>query len=102
MAYNDNGGGIYDIRPDENKRKLLDPTRDEMLAYLNSQLVEMDEFDKEGAIYWFANHYHSGQWSNLYSVLSTSQYRPGRMESGPSGLTMEYLYDLLEVRFAAK
>lgn len=58
-----------------------DPTKDEMLNYLKSLPLYKDEdgFDDESqvAIYWFANHYHGGQNSNLYSVLSTSDYKPG-------------------------
>ena len=59
-------------------RILSDPTRDEMLT----ALAGADEFDIEAAIYWFANDWHGGQWSNLYSALSTSPYRPGLSESG--------------------
>jgi hypothetical protein len=44
---------------------------------------EFDEIDREGAIYWFAADYHSGQWSNLYEALSTSPYSPGPIERGP-------------------
>ena len=55
------------------------------------------EFDVESAIYWFANHYHEGQWSDLYSILSTSDYRPGRDHSGPEndGEVTKMLYDAL-------
>lgn len=41
---------------------------------------EVDEFDIEAAIYWFASDNHSGQWSELYAILSTSEYKPGIME----------------------
>jgi len=57
---------------------LSDPTREEMLTALSGA----DEFDIEAAIYWFANDWHGGQFSNLYSALSTSPYRPGLSESG--------------------
>jgi len=39
------------------------------------------EFDIAAAIYWFASDYHGGQNSNLYSALSTSDYRPSPMHS---------------------
>jgi len=39
------------------------------------------EFTIECAIYWFCNDYHTGQSSNLYSILSTSDYKPGSMET---------------------
>jgi hypothetical protein len=75
-----------------------DPTRDELIAYLESvypevtcgetlhseQDSERDDhdgcpcrFDIEEAAYYLAAHYHSGQWSNLYSALCRSQLRPG-------------------------
>ncbi len=60
-----------------------DPTREECLEVLAATVPDADEFDRETALYWFAADYHGGQWTNLYSMLSTSRYRPGRMESGP-------------------
>lgn len=39
------------------------------------------EFDREAAIYWFANDYHDGQSSPLYSVLSQSEFNPGPSHS---------------------
>ena len=78
-----------DIRP-----PLLDPDLAEMCNCLgipdhdendeqahNDWLV--DNFDKFAAIYWYAKFHHAGQASNLYSVLSTSIYKPGAGHSGP-------------------
>lgn len=45
---------------------------------LDPREKESNEFDMEAAIYWFASDYHEGQDSELYSVLSTSKYKPGR------------------------
>jgi len=65
-----------------------DPTKEEMEAFLKQEFMnvvdspEVIDFDIAAAIYWFANHYHGGQWSNLYSALSTSDYKPGRMHTG--------------------
>ena len=58
---------------------------------------EIDIFDIEAAIYWFASDYHRGQWSELYSILSTSEYRPGRMETSAlhAGETVQMSYDVL-------
>jgi len=54
-----------------------------MVDFLQNKFQDMDlenmEFDIEAAIYWFGNDYHGGQSSNLYSALSTSQFRPGPM-----------------------
>lgn len=35
------------------------------------------EFDREAAIYWFAADHHKGQADPLYSILSTSKFKPG-------------------------
>lgn len=64
---------------------------------------EADEFDIEEAIYWFATDYHGGQSSNLYSALSTSEYRPGRSSSGPEEGSMgEMIYADLVDTFSSK
>ena len=77
-------------------RILSDPTRDEMLTALAQSRA--DEFDIEAAIYWFANDWHGGQWSNLYSALSTSPYRPALSESGCPDEAMD-CYDVLMSSF---
>ena len=73
----------------ENKHS--DPTKEEMIEFLRESYGKEEGFQDsaEIAIYWFANHYHSGQWSNLYSVLSTSPFRPGRSSNGPELGSME-------------
>ena len=38
---------------------------------------EIDDWSIEGAIRWFACDNYSGQGSDLYSICSTSEYRPG-------------------------
>ena len=61
-----------------------DPTKEEMLNFLKEKFkglidpmsVEDNEFDMVQAIYFFAREYHGGQWSNLYSTLSTSNFSP--------------------------
>lgn len=69
-----------------------DPTRDEMLDFLRSEWgADADEFDLEAAIYWFAYEAHGGQWSNLYSALSTSPYRPSPIASGPEEESTELM-----------
>jgi hypothetical protein len=79
---------------------MKDPTREELEAFLRQLAppLEADEFDVQEAIYWFANDWHGGQGSNLYSVLSTSEYSPGPCKSGLSeeddGLSY-YLYERL-------
>lgn len=37
------------------------------------------EWGIEIAIHYFSQHYHSGQWSDLYSVSCQSEYKPGPM-----------------------
>lgn len=78
-----------------------DPTKEEMLDTIRAYYgPSVDEFDVEEAIYWFANFWHGGQGSNLYSVLSTSPFTPGRMANNVTpGSMAEDVYALLESRF---
>jgi hypothetical protein len=88
--------GMYESRND-------DPSKEEMVQYLWQAYGRLHggsqkefEFDVEEAIYWFANDFHGGQSSNLYSVLSTSDYRPGAIARGPEkGSMAEELYHAL-------
>jgi hypothetical protein len=81
-----------------------DPSRDEMIEHIRKVYGrDADEFDIEEAIYWFATDYHGGQSSNLYSALSTSEYRPGRSSSGPEEGSMgEMIYSDLVDTFSPK
>lgn len=84
-----------------------DPTINEMREFLNDQfcgLVDIEseewEFDREEAIYWFSANWHSGQWSNLYSALSVSEFRPSPLANGPgAGTLAEIAYSDLEGKF---
>ena len=79
---------------------MSDPTRDEMLTFLcGFWPYEVERFDREEAIYWFAYNWHSGQWSNLYSVLSTSKFRPSPLANGPEE-TAVLLIEEIEKRFS--
>jgi hypothetical protein len=82
---------------------LTDPTIEAMRAFLTDQFGEADEFDREQAIYWFASDYHGGQWSNLYSALCTSEYKPGTIERGVEPETMADLcYQALVGEFSGQ
>ena len=78
-----------------------DPTIREMRRYLHQFKGMADgelsywQFAREEAIYWFASHYYGGMWSNLYSALSRSPYRPGPLTRGPSDGLSQELYDML-------
>jgi len=105
----ENIGAVY---ADEGERPRMknprhgndDPSRDEMIEHIRKVYGrEADEFDIEEAIYWFANDYHGGQSSNLYSALSTSEFRPGRMSNGPEEGSMgEMIYADLVDTFSPK
>ena len=74
-----------------------------MLDVLSPQSADDPEyfaFVSEEAIYWFANDYHGGQGSNLYSALSTSGFRPGPLARGPDAGESSFLYAMLEEAFA--
>jgi hypothetical protein len=77
---------------------MFDPTYNELRDALDRTDAgnEADEFDKAEAIYWFAHDYHGGQWSNLYAVLSNSEFTPAPIASGLEPDTMAgALYDHL-------
>lgn len=40
-------------------------------------------FSFNQAMYWFALEWHGGQYSKLYSILSTLDYRPSRLAHKP-------------------
>ena len=83
-----------------------DPTRFDLLKtgaqYLagwglekSSRLLAIEE-----AIYWFAGQYHSGQWSNLYSVLSTSDFKPSILANEIEDETAQEIFDHYERMFS--
>ena len=83
---------------------MVDPTGDEMRAYLRPLAKQLDasDFDVEEAIYWFANDYHAGQDSYLYCALSTSEFSPGALARAPEPEgAAALLYDELVEEFAA-
>ncbi len=82
---------------------MQDPTHDEMMNALADTVdtLDVETGEAEVAVYWFANDYHGGQWSNLYSVLSTSPYSPGPTATLESeGDVIRMLYEELESIFA--
>jgi hypothetical protein len=82
---------------------MSDPTLEEMRAFIDALpfAEERSEFDREEAIYWFANDWHGGQASNLYAAMCQSQFAPGPLSRGPE-IVARMLYDDLVDRFAEK
>ena len=81
-----------------------DPTREEILGYLEECGYQLDEdnlLDIEEAIYWFCATHHSGQWSNLYSIVSTSKYRPSPLHNGPSTEMSKEIYKILVWKYSS-
>lgn len=79
---------------------MMDPTMEEMRAFLDSKEYDQSEFDREAAIYWFACHNHGGQDSNLYAALCESEFSPGPICRGPEKESLEsLLYGDLETEF---
>jgi len=64
------------------KGETIMPLKLQMLNYLLNMYGSDANFSAEVAIYWFANDYHGGQASELYSILSTSPYKPSCLTSG--------------------
>lgn len=79
--------------------------KQEMMDFLRQSYgTEEDfEYDAEIAIYWFANDYHGGQASELYSILSTSSFRPGPISTLDSeGELVKMMYEDLETKFGRR
>lgn len=81
--------------------RIQDPDKEEMVQYLRSQYgSEFNDDDAEVAMYYFASDFHGGQASNLYSVLSTSEYKPGASGNVESeGELVKMMYDTLVDEF---
>jgi len=75
-----------------------DPTRFDLLKagarYLKGWGLEKTSrvWAIEEAIFYFACHYHGGQWSNLYSALSCSPFNPGIGADGIEDETGQEIY----------
>ena len=60
----------------------------ELQAHIDERwpLADDDEkcalFDLAEGLYWYCNDYHTGQWSDEYSVLSTLDYSPSPLADG--------------------
>lgn len=77
---------------------MQDPTAQQMRDFLTTQACGDDmSFEIEEAIYWFAYDFHGGQWSNLYSALSTSDFHPGPYAFQPED---PFMYDMLVAEYA--
>lgn len=86
-----------------------DPTFEDMIEFLKKTykgLIDVNSYEEftvpaSIAIYWFGSAYHGGQWSNLYSALCQSEYRPGRMMNDVSDETEDVtmMYNSLSIEF---
>lgn len=81
---------------------MIDPDRDELLEMIEQQGEGASDFDIEEAIYWFATHYHGGQGSNLYYVLSNSQYTPAHHHRGPTTDASKDIYNWLVLEYTGQ
>jgi hypothetical protein len=59
-----------------------------------------DRFAIVEAHYWFAAHYHDGQFSDLYARLSriSRYFNPGMMHNGPATVEACRIYNALELK----
>ena len=70
----------------------------ELLDFLRNEFPDCSDWgdvDRDIAIWWYANHYHDGQWSPLYLVLCSIPYKPGPMT------TLEGEGEMVEMMYAA-
>lgn len=95
----------------ENFNKFLNESpnlKNKMMEYLKNKFrglmnVESEDFNfsAEAAIYWFATDYHGGQWSELYSILSSSKYKPSILSNNVTSEPedVQELYSALEDKY---
>lgn len=85
-----------------------DPTKNQMIRFLRKRYEKlMPEAYPESlldtiliAIWWFANDYHGGQWTNLYKTLCAIPYKPGRMMTlEKEDETVQMMYDDLADKY---
>jgi hypothetical protein len=68
---------------EENKEEITyEDIKQEMIKFLDRKFGggEDNKFDIEGAIYYFCKDYYTGQDSDGYKILSTSDFSPGPMK----------------------
>jgi hypothetical protein len=53
------------------------------MSILDIMVPSEEYFDAAQGLYWYCSDYHSGQWSEEYSILSTLGYKPASSECGP-------------------
>lgn len=65
---------------------------------MKTKVTPENYFDAAQALYWYCNDWHSGQSSELYSIMSARlEYNPGCLERGPEeGSEASTLYAELE------
>lgn len=95
---------IYKIYRIAATQEAVDNLKSQMIEYLHSQFPDEGWQDEaEVAIYYFASDWHGGQDSELYSILSTSPYKPGSLSTLASeGDTVNEMYKALEDKFTFK
>ena len=76
------------------------PDYDNFDGHLDGSEFLAAAFDIEAAIYLFASNWHSGMGSNLYSVLSTSEFHFGSCVGGPEeDSAEEEIFNFLESHY---
>lgn len=90
--------------PDEEVVTLYDRMVAKAKEMFKSSSMDDLDFDIEAAIYWLASDYHGGQDSELYSILSTSKFKPGPTHSSveDEGEIAKEIYDMLVQEFASE
>lgn len=79
----------------------LDPTLADLQAALDASMpasLRGDGWaeDCQVAAYWFACHYHGGQWSNLYAALCSVPYDPKGLDLEGEGEGVRDAYAALQ------
>ena len=90
-------GGVTPLK-NTLKQRMLDHLQLTFLGLFDP----LEDIDMQAAIYWVASDYHGGQNSELYSILSTSELKPGPFHKSvvDEGETAEMMYNELIKHFS--
>jgi len=97
MAQENPTGDTDDQTPEDLKAEMVEVIKGGL-----GNSVEVDDFDIESAIYWFAGDYYEGQNDPMYGVLSLSEFKPGPSHRSvdDEGEMAVMMYEILEDEYA--
>jgi hypothetical protein len=86
------------------KDEMVNYIKDKFKGLLDPHEEASNNFDIEAAIYWFASDWYDGQFSDLYKILSTSDFKPSPLHRSvkDEGEGAKDMYDALVDKYENK